>query len=165
MTLRARVVRVPLTAQAAREIRVWLGRWYRSRPTLTTDTESAARGNELASDLGRELDRASKWRRRTHIELSRPLAEWAAGLAVFCLYQRWSDVVYEFAATCNAVVTKRRGRPRLKQGHALVWIETRSGDPRQRRRLKRRVRLDRWVDALAARRETLLTATDSPPDA
>lgn len=68
-----------------------------------------------------------------------------------------------FFYRCRDAVMRKKGRPKLTRKQIQTWISYEQGDARELRRLKKRERLERWLDEIEARGETLITHSIPPP--
>jgi len=67
-----------------------------------------------------------------------------------------------FVNRCREAMPKK-GAPWLTRKQLQLRIQQGGGDERERRRLRKRERLNVWIDGIRERGETLLTSTVDPP--
>jgi len=167
MTRKAGHIRIPLSNKEARQVAQSIHRLHRQtrKGTLLTGGPRS-----LLKHLALHLRRLSIYERKfaeiprkeaLDIVLSADalIASMSARRGQFGLY--YAPII-EFSRRCKKALT-RRGAPGLTTRQAELQANNKGYDERGRRRLKKRVQLDRWVEEVHKCGETLLTSTLPPP--
>lgn len=189
MTRRVNTIRVPLTHRDAATLATYLSRFLRRTrgvmPPGSLLCDAPSRRDVIehrlrTRALARYLSDASRFPSRTHVELSRELAQHVALVhahqGVHNLDARLWTIQpaqwHPFASACAGALTVRRGRPFRTPGQLDRRIELGSRgalqvDDRELRRLKykqrRRDAMDAWMARVEARGESLLSASEPLP--
>lgn len=159
MTLRAGQVRVSATRQQLLAVAVWIERQAREPAGLLTGADWKSRADAEARSVAAGLRLAARHERR-FVTLDRETACYCARLNVG-LHVPFA--ASHFANECRKAVGTRRGAPGLTLAQLRQRLQDATGDERELRRLRKRERLEGWLERLRARGETLLTATEKPP--
>jgi len=126
---------------------------------------AARRADDLLADY---LDRLGR-RQRASVRFARCVAAQVGQVEaslVFVLPNADPRVV-EFVRACSHATRKRAGRPRLGRAALDRRVADAQHDPdvdeREVRRLRKRQRLEEWMDRVHARGESLLMSTEEMP--
>lgn len=166
MTRKAGCIRVQMTDREAAALArafLWFAKSIGCHPVLPGLLSADDTVCYPARGLIKDLIKASR-HNRNHCELradrtmsALTLLETAAIRGAFV-----PTPIMIFSRRCREVM-KRRGCPRLTRRQLQQRILQGEGDERELRRLRKRERLNAWLDGVKERGETLLTYTVPPP--